>query len=104
MIQESDEDDKDEDDDSLLDRTMSEGTKKPFLHKFGASEQTRLQGLSSEKLDLASESSHEGNSKGVGDTLYTKEQQSSSAFREPSVWIRDDFWNVLTNTRANARG
>ena len=79
MIQESDEDDKDEDDDSLLDRTMSGGTKKPFLHKFGAAEQPpsenkrRLRGLSSDKLDLGSESSHDGNSKGVGDTLYTKE-------------------------------
>ena len=24
--------------------------------------------------------------------------------KEPAIWIRDDFWNVLTNTRTNAKG
>jgi len=33
-----------------------------------------------------------------------KQAYSSTAVKEPSVWIRDDFWNVLTNTRSNAKG
>lgn len=36
--------------------------------------------------------------------LELKNQAYSSTMKEPNVWIRDDFWNVLTNTRTNAKG
>ena len=36
--------------------------------------------------------------------LELKKQAYSMNVKEPAIWIRDDFWNVLTNTRTNAKG
>lgn len=112
LIIDSDPDDDEEvdDDDSLLDRTITGGAlKQPFVHKFGVGEQTPSdtrkieRRMTAEPHDLISNSSNEGRSK-AAETLKLTSQRQSTAFKEPSVWIRDDFWNVITNTRSNLRG
>ena len=97
---------KDSDDESIIERQVTDIRSKPFIHKFtSASEvtpsdtmQARI-GVNKGLIDAVDSASQSSGKK----TLDLK-KQVSMAVKEPSVWIRDDFWNVLTNTRANAKG